>query len=116
MTTSLLTCTGIHKSFGGVPVLTGITLELEPGSVTALAGENGARMTAKEAATKNPKEMIEILSNQYNKARQEKITKEQLDIALQAAKARTVVGGRPDAVTPGRRVAVSPWRGDAGAR
>jgi F-type H+-transporting ATPase subunit gamma len=46
----------------------------------SLAGEYGARMTAMEAATKNAKEMIGILTIQYNKARQEKITKELLDI------------------------------------
>jgi F-type H+-transporting ATPase subunit gamma len=46
----------------------------------SLAGEYGARMTAMEAATKNAKDMIDILSVQYNKARQEKITKELLDI------------------------------------
>jgi len=46
----------------------------------SLAGEYGARMTAMEAATKNAKDMIDILSIQYNKARQEKITKELLDI------------------------------------
>jgi F-type H+-transporting ATPase subunit gamma len=46
----------------------------------SLAGEYGARMTAMEAATKNAKEMIDILTVQYNKARQEKITKELLDI------------------------------------
>ncbi len=46
----------------------------------SLAGEYGARMTAMEAATTNAKDMIEILSIQYNKARQEKITKELLDI------------------------------------
>ncbi|HEU5322465.1 MAG TPA: ATP synthase F1 subunit gamma, partial [Methylomirabilota bacterium] len=40
----------------------------------SLAGEYGARMTAMEAATKNAKEMIEVLTIQYNKARQEKIT------------------------------------------
>jgi F-type H+-transporting ATPase subunit gamma len=44
------------------------------------AGEHGARMTAMEAATKNAKDIIGILSIQYNKARQEKITKELLDI------------------------------------
>src|SRR2546430_2263573 len=44
------------------------------------AGEYGARMTAMEAATKNAKEMIDVLTIQYNKARQEKITKELLDI------------------------------------
>ena len=46
----------------------------------SVAGEYGARMTAMEAATKNAKEMIDILTIQYNKARQEKITKELLDI------------------------------------
>ena len=46
----------------------------------SLAGEYGARMTAMEAATKNAKEMIEVLTIQYNKARQERITKELLDI------------------------------------
>jgi F-type H+-transporting ATPase subunit gamma len=46
----------------------------------SLAGEYGARMTAMEAATKNAKDMIDILTIQYNKARQEKITKELLDI------------------------------------
>jgi len=46
----------------------------------SLAGEYGARMTAMEAATSNAKEMIDVLTIQYNKARQEKITKELLDI------------------------------------
>ena len=44
------------------------------------AGEYGARMTAMEAATTNAKDMIGALTIQYNKARQEKITKELLDI------------------------------------
>ncbi len=44
------------------------------------AGEHGARMTAMEAATKNAQEMIGALTIQYNKARQERITKELLDI------------------------------------
>jgi len=44
------------------------------------AGEHGARMTAMEAATKNADEMIGQLTMQYNKARQERITKELLDI------------------------------------
>ncbi|WP_229384575.1 sugar ABC transporter ATP-binding protein [Microbacterium allomyrinae] len=33
---------GIHKAFGGIPVLKGIDLDLHPGEVVALAGENGA--------------------------------------------------------------------------
>jgi F-type H+-transporting ATPase subunit gamma len=44
------------------------------------AGEHGARMTAMEAASKNAQEMIGALTIQYNKARQERITKELLDI------------------------------------
>lgn len=39
---AMLECRDLHKSFGGVPVLKGVSLALEPGTVTALAGENGA--------------------------------------------------------------------------
>jgi F-type H+-transporting ATPase subunit gamma len=46
----------------------------------SLAAEYGARMTAMDAATKNAQEMIDLLTIQYNKARQERITKELLDI------------------------------------
>jgi F-type H+-transporting ATPase subunit gamma len=46
----------------------------------SVAGEHGARMTAMEAASKNAKDIIGVLTIQYNKARQEKITKELLDI------------------------------------
>ena len=46
----------------------------------SVAGEYGARMTAIESASKNAKEMIDVLTIQYNKARQERITKELLDI------------------------------------
>lgn len=42
MTQAALLTTDIHKSFGGVPVLKGVSLALQPGTVTALAGENGA--------------------------------------------------------------------------
>src|SRR3954462_6993525 len=38
----MLECRDLRKSFGGVPVLKGVSLALEPGTVTALAGENGA--------------------------------------------------------------------------
>ena len=44
------------------------------------AGEHGARMTAMEAATRSAQELIGLLTVQYNKARQERITKELLDI------------------------------------
>jgi len=53
--TALLECSDIEKSFGGVPVLTGITLNLEPGTVTALAGENGAGKST----------LMKIVSGQY---------------------------------------------------
>lgn len=38
----LLSLTGISKSFPGVKVLSDVSLELYPGTVTALVGENGA--------------------------------------------------------------------------
>ncbi|MEK6569215.1 MAG: FoF1 ATP synthase subunit gamma, partial [candidate division NC10 bacterium] len=40
----------------------------------------GARMTAMEAATKNASEMIDLLTLQFNKARQERITRELLEV------------------------------------
>jgi ribose transport system ATP-binding protein len=56
MSSAILECADISKSFGGVPVLRGITLDLEPGSVTALAGENGAGKST----------LMKIISGQYN--------------------------------------------------
>jgi F-type H+-transporting ATPase subunit gamma len=46
----------------------------------SLAAECGARMTAMDNATKNASEMIDLLTIQFNKARQERITKELLEI------------------------------------
>jgi len=46
----------------------------------SLAAEYGARMTAMENATRNASEMIDLLTLQFNKARQERITKELLEI------------------------------------
>jgi F-type H+-transporting ATPase subunit gamma len=57
-----------------------VTTQVYRALMESVAGEYGARMTAMEAATKNAKEMISVLSIQYNKARQERITKELLDI------------------------------------
>lgn len=46
----------------------------------SIAAEHGARMTAMENATNNAKEMINKLTLTYNKARQEKITTELIEI------------------------------------
>ena len=58
----------------------------------SLAGEYGARMTAMENATRNASEMIDMLTLQFNKARQEKITKELLEI-VGGAEALRQAGG-----------------------
>ncbi len=57
-----------------------VTVQVYRALMESLAAEYGARMTAMEAATKNASEMIDLLTIQYNKARQERITKELLDI------------------------------------
>lgn len=44
------------------------------------ASEHGARMTAMDSATKNAKEMIDALTQQYNRVRQATITKELVEI------------------------------------
>ncbi|HET6735540.1 sugar ABC transporter ATP-binding protein [Mycobacterium sp.] len=56
MAETLLECSGISKSFGGVPILNAVTLRLEPGTVTALAGENGAGKST----------LMKIISGQYS--------------------------------------------------
>jgi len=48
--------------------------------IDSLAAEHSARMQAMESATNNAKEMVEKLSIQYNKARQEAITTELIEI------------------------------------
>ena len=58
----------------------------------SLASEYGARMTAMENATKNASEMIDLLTLQFNKARQERITKELLEI-VGGAEALRQAGG-----------------------
>ena len=44
------------------------------------ASEHGARMTAMESASNNAADMIDRLTLQYNRARQEAITSELMDI------------------------------------
>jgi ribose transport system ATP-binding protein len=51
----VLQCRELRKSFGGVPVLKGVSLGLELGTVTALAGENGAGKST----------MMKIAAGQY---------------------------------------------------
>jgi F-type H+-transporting ATPase subunit gamma len=57
-----------------------VTTQVYRALMESAAGEYGARMTAMESASKNAREMINVLTIQYNKARQERITKELLDI------------------------------------
>ncbi len=48
--------------------------------IDSLAAEHSARMQAMDAATNNAKEMVKSLTIQYNKARQEAITTELIEI------------------------------------
>jgi len=68
-----------------------VTTQVYRALMESVAGEYGARMTAMEAATKNAKEMIGVLTIQYNKARQERITRELLDIVGGAEALRQAV-------------------------
>ena len=69
-----------------------VTTQVYRALLESLAAEYGARMTAMDAATKNAQEMIELLTIQYNKARQERITKELLDIVGGAEALRRAAG------------------------
>lgn len=42
MTTPLLVAQGLHKAYAGKPALKGVSLQLQPGTLTALLGPNGA--------------------------------------------------------------------------
>ncbi len=48
--------------------------------IDSLAAEHSARMQAMDAATTNAKEMVKALTVKYNKARQESITTELIEI------------------------------------
>ncbi len=54
----------------------------------SLAGEHSARMQAMDAATNNAKDMVHQLTLQFNKARQESVTRELIEIvtAMEAMK------------------------------
>jgi len=56
-------------------------LQIYQSILSAQASENAARMIAMQNATENATELISILQMEYNKARQQSITNEMLDIA-----------------------------------
>jgi F-type H+-transporting ATPase subunit gamma len=56
------------------------TVQVYRAMCESIAAEHGARMTAMENASTNAKEMISKLTLTYNKARQEKITTELIEI------------------------------------
>jgi F-type H+-transporting ATPase subunit gamma len=56
-------------------------LQIYQSILVAQASENAARMTSMQNATENASELISILQLDYNKARQQSITNEMLDIA-----------------------------------
>jgi F-type H+-transporting ATPase subunit gamma len=63
-------------------VLEGFTvLQIYQAILDAQASEHSARMVAMRAATENAEALVEDLTLTYNRARQEAITKELLDIA-----------------------------------
>ncbi len=57
-----------------------LNTQLFKATLDANASEHGARMTAMDKASDNANELIQDLTLKYNKARQETITKELLDI------------------------------------
>lgn len=54
--------------------------QIQVGWLDSVAGEQGARMTAMDSATKNAAEMIDKLQLYYNRSRQAAITKELIEI------------------------------------
>jgi F-type H+-transporting ATPase subunit gamma len=59
-------------------------LQIYQALLEALASEHSARMVAMRNATENANELLDDLTLTYNRARQEAITKEMLDIAVGA--------------------------------
>jgi F-type H+-transporting ATPase subunit gamma len=61
-----------------------VAIQLYKAMMESAAGEQGARMTAMDNATRNAGEMIGKLTLQYNRARQAYITKEMIEIVTGA--------------------------------
>lgn len=57
-----------------------VNIQIWRAVLESMASEMGARMTAMDAATKNAGELLSALTLQYNRARQEAITNELMDI------------------------------------
>ena len=57
-----------------------LAIQMYRSLLESAAGENGARMTAMDNATRNAGDMIKQLSQNYNRARQANITKELIEI------------------------------------
>jgi len=57
-----------------------VRLKLYSALLDSVAAEHGARTTAMQIATENAGDMIQELQQKYNKARQESITRELIDI------------------------------------
>ncbi len=57
-----------------------VEVDIYRAALESTASEFGARMTAMENATNNARDMISLLTLEYNKARQASITKDLLDI------------------------------------
>jgi len=57
-----------------------ISAQIFRGLLENAASEQGARMSAMDAATRNAGEMIDKLTMRYNRARQANITKELIEI------------------------------------
>jgi F-type H+-transporting ATPase subunit gamma len=61
-----------------------LRIQLYKSILDSFASEQGARMTAMQQATDNARELLRALQISYNKARQQSITKELLEIVAGA--------------------------------
>ena len=60
--------------------LINISIQIYRGLLENAAGEEGARMTAMDNATRNAGELIDSLTLNYNRSRQAQITKELIEV------------------------------------